>query len=102
MDTETAECMLASMLSLLSYKTIGSESMDWQSHRQAARTLVTALGTADRRNNELHDFLRGQLSVFDVLACTTTFDLNIIENIILPKPDRADIFVSWLSIGSNS
>ncbi|CZR67911.1 uncharacterized protein PAC_17810 [Phialocephala subalpina] len=91
---ETAEWMLASMLTLLSYETIGSGSMDWQSHRQAARILVHALGTATRRDNELYEFLRNQLSIFDVLASTTNFDSSITENAILPNPDLRNVLFS--------
>ncbi|KAG4439437.1 hypothetical protein IFR05_005084 [Cadophora sp. M221] len=90
-DMETAEWMLASMLTLSGYEMMGSNSMNWETHRQAARTLVNALVTADRRDNELYTFLRNQLSILDVLACTTNFDLGITDGVILPETARGDV-----------
>ncbi|KAH6714159.1 fungal-specific transcription factor domain-containing protein [Leptodontidium sp. MPI-SDFR-AT-0119] len=90
-DMETAEWMLASMLTLSGYEMMGSNSMNWETHRQAARTLVNVLGTADRCDNELYTFLRNQLSILDVLACTTNFDLGVTDGVILPETARGDV-----------
>ncbi|KAK0120224.1 hypothetical protein ONS95_011630 [Cadophora gregata] len=95
-DMETAEWMLASMLTLSGYEMMGSNSMNWQTHRQAARTLVNALGKQNRRDNELYTFLRNQLSILDVFACTTNFDLDIEHGAILPDTTRGEIIFGEL------
>ncbi|PVH78382.1 hypothetical protein DL98DRAFT_550092 [Cadophora sp. DSE1049] len=98
-DMETAEWMLASMLTLSGYEMMGSNSMNWQTHRQAARTLVNALGTRNRKDNELYTFLRNQLSILDILACTTNFDLNIENGAILPEITGGEvIFGEFLAV----
>ncbi|MAD84967.1 MAG: hypothetical protein CL912_18570 [Deltaproteobacteria bacterium] len=84
-DMEIAEWMLASMLTLSGYEMMHSNSINWQTHRQAARTLVNALGARNRKDNELYTFLRNQLSILDILACTTNFDRDIENGVILPE-----------------
>ncbi|KAH7410651.1 fungal-specific transcription factor domain-containing protein [Cadophora sp. MPI-SDFR-AT-0126] len=98
-DMETAEWMLASMLTLSGYEMMGSNSLNWQAHRQAARTLVNALGTPNRRDNELYTFLRNQLSILDVLACTTSFKSDIENGVILPEvTGKEAIFGEFLAV----
>jgi hypothetical protein len=95
-DAETAEWMLASMLTLASYEMAESEAGGnaADSHRQAARTLVNALATTNRQNNRLFQFLRNQLSIYDILACTTSFDPTSTDDIILPDVNPATIIFS--------
>lgn len=99
MDTTTAEWMLASMLTLSSYEMVVPNAMAWQSHRQAARTLVNALSNTDRRHHTLYSFLRNQLSIYDVLACTTNFDSSDLDGIILPETEKTDtLFGDYLNL----
>lgn len=95
-DAETAEWMLASMLTLASYEMAESEAGGnaADSHRQAARTLVNALATTNRQNNRLFRFLRNQLSIYDILACTTSLDPASRNDIILPEVNPATIIFS--------
>ncbi|KEF59935.1 uncharacterized protein A1O9_04783 [Exophiala aquamarina CBS 119918] len=95
-DAETAEWMLASMLTLASYEMAESEAGGnaADSHRAAARTLVNALATTNRQNNRLFQFLRNQLSIYDILACTTSFDPTSTHDIILPEVNPATIIFS--------
>jgi len=95
-DAETAEWMLASMLTLASYEMAESEAGGnaADSHRAAARTLVNALATTNRQNNRLFQFLRNQLSIYDILACTTSFDPTSTDDIILPEVNPATIIFS--------
>ncbi|KIX05816.1 uncharacterized protein Z518_03788 [Rhinocladiella mackenziei CBS 650.93] len=100
-DTETAVWMLASMLTLASYEMAESESgaVAADSHRQAARTLVNALATTNRENSLLFNFLRNQLSIYDILACTTSFDPMSTADVILPAPDHSNlIFSEYLAL----
>jgi hypothetical protein len=91
--------MLASMLTLSSYKMVVSNAVAWQFHRQAARTLVNALSMTDRRHHTLYSFLRNQLSIYDVLACTTNFDSSDLDGIILPETEKMDIlFADYLNV----
>lgn len=93
-DTDTAVWMLASMLTLASYEMAESEqgAAAADSHRQAARTLVNALATTNRENNDLFNFLRNQLSIYDILACTTSFMST--REVILPAPSDANLIFS--------
>ncbi|KAK5315301.1 hypothetical protein LTR93_009933 [Exophiala xenobiotica] len=93
-DTDTAVWMLATMLTLASYEMAESElgATAADSHRQAARTLVNALATTNRENNDLFNFLRNQLSIYDILACTTSFMST--REVILPAPNDANLIFS--------
>ncbi|KIV81013.1 hypothetical protein PV11_08467 [Exophiala sideris] len=100
-DTDTAVWMLASMLTLANYEMAESKggAVAADSHRQAARTLVNALATTHRENNDLFNFLRNQLSIYDILACTTSFDPMSTGDVILPAPDHANlIFSEYLAL----
>lgn len=100
-DVDTGVWMLASMLTLASYEMAESESgaVAADSHRQAARTLVNALATTNRESNDLFNFLRNQLSIYDVLASTTSFGLLSPGEAILPAPDHSShIFSDYLSV----
>ncbi|EXJ95213.1 hypothetical protein A1O1_00333 [Capronia coronata CBS 617.96] len=100
-DVDTAVWMLASMLTLASYEMAESESgaIAADSHRQAARTLVNALATTNRENNDLFNFLRNQLSIYDILASTTSFNSLSTRGAILPAPDHSKhIFSEYLSV----
>ncbi|EXJ89210.1 hypothetical protein A1O3_02276 [Capronia epimyces CBS 606.96] len=98
-DVDTAVWMLASMLTLANYEMAESElgAIAADSHRQAARTLVNALATTKHENNDLFNFLRNQLSIYDILASTTAFEPMSFGGAILPAPDHSDhIFSEYL------
>ncbi|KAJ9607101.1 hypothetical protein H2200_008173 [Cladophialophora chaetospira] len=100
-DPDTAVWMLASMLTLANYEMSETETgaAAADSHRQAARTLVNALATTNRENNMLFDFLRNQLAIYDILACTTIFGPMSTVEVILPAPDHSNlIFSEFLSL----
>ncbi|KIW78847.1 hypothetical protein Z517_08686 [Fonsecaea pedrosoi CBS 271.37] len=100
-DPDTAVWMLASMLTLANYEMTETETgaAAADSHRQAARTLVNALATTNRENNALFHFLRNQLSIYDILACTTIFGPSSTVEVILPAPDHSNlIFSEFLSL----
>lgn len=98
-DIATVEWMLASMLTLSSYEMVIPNAVAWQSHRQAARTLVNTLATIDRRDFALYSFLRNQLSIYDILASTTNFHSSNLEETILPEVEKNDIlFGDYLNL----
>ena len=100
-NPDTAVWMLASMLTLANYEMTETETgaAAADSHRQAARTLVNALATTKREHNILFDFLRNQLAIYDILACTTTFGPMSTVEVILPASDHANlIFSEFLSL----
>jgi hypothetical protein len=99
-EPDTAVWMLASMLTLANYEMSETETgaAAADSHRQAARTLVNALATTNRKTSALFNFLRNQLSIYDILACTTTFGPMSTVEVILPAPDQSNlIFSEFLS-----
>ncbi|RFU26383.1 hypothetical protein B7463_g9959, partial [Scytalidium lignicola] len=91
-DERTAEGLLATMLTLSNYSLLGSALSHAQSHRHAARILVNTLTLKRASNDELFVFLRNQLSVYDILACTTLFNSEHIRHAILPDLSQGDIF----------
>ncbi|GAB7336809.1 hypothetical protein MBLNU13_g11321t1 [Cladosporium sp. NU13] len=83
-DLETAQWMLASMmvLSCCEMIEVGATAADW--HRRAARALINVIKTTAWRDDELLVFLMNQLADYDILSCTTSFDLADVQAAILP------------------
>ncbi|KAJ3534243.1 hypothetical protein NM208_g7620 [Fusarium decemcellulare] len=79
-----AQWMLASMLVLSCCEMIeaGAEAADW--HRRAARRLVGVINTMEWCSDTLISFLVNQLAIYDILSCTTSFDLSNVREAILP------------------
>ena len=95
----SAEGILAAMLILSNNSLLKSELSHAQSHRQAARILMESLALRRSPNDELALFLRNQLAIYDVLACTTLFNYEHIKDAILPQPDPTDVlFGDFLNI----
>lgn len=99
LDDESAVAVLAAMLLLSNYemaKTTGAATSEF--HRRAARSLVNTFGTTGRRGSALFKFLRNQLCVHDVFACTTSFDLSTMDDVVLPDDkDQAVLFSTYLT-----
>lgn len=87
-DLEMARWMLASIMVLSCCEMIelGATAADW--HRRAARSLVNVVKTMAWREDVLLVFLMNQLSEYDVLSCTTSFDLADVQAAILPTARR--------------
>jgi hypothetical protein len=56
---------------------VGAMAADW--HRRAARALVNVIRTMPWSDDELLVFLMNQLAAYDILSCTTSFDLENVE-----------------------
>ncbi|KAF4986344.1 hypothetical protein FGRMN_10871 [Fusarium graminum] len=93
---ETAQWILASMMVLSCCEMIetGAEAADW--HRRAARRLVGVIRTMDWCHDQMISFLINQLAIYDVLSCTTSFDLTNIQEAILPVTEEEDVLFSKL------
>ena len=87
-DLEMAQWMLASIMVLSCCEMIelGATAADW--HRKVARSLVNVVRTMTWREDALLVFLMNQLSEYDVLSCTTSFDLADVQAAILPTARR--------------
>jgi hypothetical protein len=83
--------ILAAMLILSNHCLLQSASAHAQSHRQAARILINSLELKQSPGDELTFFLKNQLAIYDVLACTTLFDYDHIQHAILPNIERQDV-----------
>ncbi|WAO91600.1 Zn(2)-C6 fungal-type domain-containing protein [Fusarium falciforme] len=83
-----AQWMLASMLVLSCCEMIkaGAEAADW--HRRAARRLVGVINTMEWCKDRLISFLVNQLAIYDILSCTTSFDLSNVQEAILPVTSK--------------
>ena len=93
---ENAQWILASMMVLSCCEMIeaGAEAADW--HRRAARRLVGVIKTMDWCHDEMISFLINQVAIYDVLSCTTSFDLSNIQEAILPVIEEEDVLFSKL------
>ncbi|OAL21353.1 hypothetical protein AYO22_08076 [Fonsecaea multimorphosa] len=91
--------VLAAMLILSNHSLLKSELSHAQSHRQAARILMNSLELKRPPNDDLTIFLREQLAIYDVLACTTLFNYEHIQGAILPHVSQQDVpFGDFLNI----
>ncbi|EXJ87370.1 hypothetical protein A1O3_04329 [Capronia epimyces CBS 606.96] len=90
-EDREAEAMLAAMLTLSNHSLLGSELSLAQSHRQAARILINTVTLKRAPDDELTVFLENQLASYDILACTTLFNLEHVQHATVPRPDRGDV-----------
>lgn len=98
LDQKSAEEVLAGMLILSCYEMTSYGASASNFHRRAARSLVNTLGTIQSEDRVLLNFLRNQLSIHDIFAATTSFDLSTMIDVILPyNPDNTVLFSSWLA-----
>lgn len=97
LDERAVEWVLAAMLLLSCYEMADSGSAAADFHRRAARSLVNTFDTTGRGESLLLNFLRNQLSVHDIFACTTSFDLSSMQQVILPRTmDDSILFSTYL------
>lgn len=98
LDDESVESVLAAMLLLSCYEMAKAGAATADFHRRAARSLVNTFQTTGRCGSMLFNFLRNQLCVHDILACTTSFDLSTMEHVILPDTkNRSILFSTYLT-----
>lgn len=99
LDHEPVEWVLAAMMLLSCYEMTGSGAAAADFHRRAARSLVNTFDAAGPvgGGGALFDFLRNQLAIHDVFACTTSFDPSTMHDVVLPgRDDRTVLFSSYL------
>ncbi|KAH7136816.1 fungal-specific transcription factor domain-containing protein [Dactylonectria estremocensis] len=98
-DVVSAEWMLASILIMICFEMGQSRLEAAECHRQAARRLINIFSSTIVGSSELFGFLRNQLSIHDVLASTTSFNLQDLEMTIVPRtgPNTA-LFSEYLSV----
>ena len=105
LDVNAAEWILASMLVLSCYEMAHSGAEAAEFHRKAARSLVKALSTTDYCKSRFFTSMRNKLSIYEVFGCTTSFDLQTIQNAILPNPademsgcDETTLFSGYVNL----
>lgn len=91
------EAVLAAVLVLSNYSLIKSNLSLAQFHRQAARVITKTLASIVTVDDTTYIFLKNQLAEYDVLACTTLFELENIRNVVLPG-SKFSIFGHFLRI----
>ncbi|KAM5367166.1 hypothetical protein ACJZ2D_010156 [Fusarium nematophilum] len=98
LDEKSVEWLLAAMLLLSCYEMANSGAAAADFHRRAARSLVNTFETTGRGGSVLLNFLRNQLSIHDIFACTTSFDLGTMQDVILPDiKDDSILFSGYLA-----
>ena len=95
-DMAEAEWILASILMISCYEMTKSQVAQAEGHRRAARRLVNVFQGQDR---DLFRFLQNQLSIYDVLAATTSFDISDVEETVLPPSGMEHaLFAQYLTL----
>lgn len=94
LDENSVVWVLAAMLLLSCYEMAHSGAAAADYHRRAARSLVNTFETTGRTEGVLLNFLRNQLSLHDVFACTTSFDLSTMQGVILPDTEDTSVLFS--------
>lgn len=84
LSLDDAEWMLACMLVLSCYEMAHSGALAAEIHRSAARSLVNTLPMAQYQRSMLFMSLRNMFSTYKVFASTTCFDLESVQDAILP------------------
>lgn len=88
--------LLASTLVLSNHSLLFSRTQSAQVHTQAARTLLCTISTRPKLlDDDTVIFLRNQLIIYDVLACTTVWDTGQILNIVLPPSSPEKKMFLW-------
>lgn len=85
-DINAAEWILATMLVLSFYEMAHSGADAAEFHRKAARSLIATISTTRHRKSKLFTFMRNKLSIYEVLACTVSFDEQNIRDAVVPDP----------------
>lgn len=94
-DIADAEWMLASILIMANYENNLHRPTIADAHRRAARTIVNLFKDEPAiRNRGLFSFLRNQLVIDDVIAASTSFDVEYVRNAITPGPESDHIMFS--------
>lgn len=86
LDVDAAEWILASMLLLSCYEMAHSGAEAAEFHRKAARSLVSTLATTDHCKSKFFTSMRNKLSMYEVFGCTTSFDVQSIQDAVLSDP----------------
>ncbi|KAK2595636.1 hypothetical protein QQS21_006606 [Conoideocrella luteorostrata] len=96
-DIAEAEWILASILMISCYEMSNSQIAAAEGHRRAARTLVNVFASKGATNSGLFRFLQNQLSIYDVLAATTSFNVQDVEETVLPQDTEDGLFSQYLT-----
>lgn len=92
------EWMLASVLIMICFEMVRSRLEVAECHKQAARTIVEVLGPTEAGDSQLFRFLQNQLAIHDVLASTTSFDLEDVQKAVTPPANsETALFAEYLT-----
>lgn len=98
-NEEETEGILAAMLILSNHSLLGSKFSHARSHTQAARILINTLTLNGALDDEVILFLKNQLAIHDILACTTLFNFEETQDAVVPDPKEEGIlFGHFLNI----
>lgn len=85
-DVENVEAILAAILVLSNYSLLKSKVSVAQFHRRAARVLLQTLACVSNYSSETFNFLRNQMAGYDILTCTTLFQIEHVQDAVQPDP----------------
>ena len=84
-DAADIEAVIAAVLVLSDYSLLRSNLSVAQFHREAIRTLIRTLMCSTSADTEMFIFLKDEAAGYDVIACTSLFEVDRILNAILPS-----------------
>ena len=96
-DPEDVQAIVAAVLVLSDYSLLRCNLDIAQFHREGIRTLLSTLTCTGSRDTELLVFLQNEAAAYDVLACTTLFDIDRVRNAVSPNA-HVGIFTDFLRI----
>lgn len=96
-DPTGIQAIIAAVLVLSDYSLLRSDLHVAQFHREGMRTLLNTLQFTVSGDTEIFDFLQDEVAAYDVLACTSLFDVAHVRNAILPSKLNS-IFAQFLRI----
>lgn len=96
-DPTDVQAIIAAVLVLSDYSLLRSNLYVAQFHREGIRTLLNTLVCTTNRNTELFGFLQDEAAAYDVLACTSLFEIDRVRNAVMPSAQNG-IFAHFLRV----
>lgn len=96
-DPTDIQAIIAAVLVLSDYSLLLSNLYVAQFHREGIRTLLNTLVCTTNRDTEMFVFLQDEAAAYDVLACTSLFEIDRVRNAVLPSAQN-NIFAQFLRV----
>lgn len=96
-DPVDMQAIIAAVLVLSDCSLLQSNLDVAQFHREGIRTLLNTLSCTTDSHTEMVAFLQNEAAAYDVLACTTLFEIDRVRDAVLPR-GQDSIFCGFLRV----